>query len=244
MDQFSKKQSMMIKIELAVLALFNLLFWLLLGQVDIFQRIYPLIQKYQHYELDELLLLMPVLAVSCMLFAFRRWREAREYALMIEKQTRYDELTGLYNHDALERKVTQEFNRFKRYKEKFCILNLSIDKYSELVAKNGHEYVDDVVKNIALRIRLNLREVDVACRWGEDSFSVLCPVTLVAEAELIAKKLRSIIEEPMYDGLTITVCFGIMEIKDGINQEDVVKVADVALYQAKNQGPRNIVIAN
>lgn len=244
MDDLNKKQNQLIKVEVAVLLLINLLFWLLLVQVDIFEQLYPYIEKYERFNIDELLLSMPLLAASLVVFSYRRWQESRDFALLLEKQTRYDELTGLYNHKTFERKVTQEFNRYKRYKEKFCTLNLCIDNFAHITKEKGYDYTDELTKNIAMRIRLNLREVDVACRWGEGCFSILCPVTLMAEAQVIAKKIRSIIEEPMLDGLKVSVCFGLMEIKEGINPEDVVKVADVALYQAQSKGPGQMVIAS
>ena len=243
MNRFDKKQNKIIKIELLVLVMINTLFWLLLGRVDIFERLYHFSREHELYELDELIPLMGMLMVSFIIFSIRRWRDAREYALLVEKQVRKDELTGLYNRKALQRKIMYEFFRFQRYKNSFCILSIDIDDFSEVNEKYGRELGDSFLKQIAERLESNTRHVDICCRWGGEEFLILCPETKLANALLVAEKLRLTIQEPMLNGEQMTASFGVMEMKPNIRLEDIVTISDVALYQAKSEGKNCISVA-
>lgn len=243
MNGFNQKQQKRLRTDLIILFSVNVLFWLLLGEIELFEKLYHFSRTHEEYQLDELIPLMSMLMLSFMFFSFRRWRDTKKYGLLIEQQSNKDLLTGLYNRRLLECKISSEFSRFERYKQTFCILILDIDNFKLLNASRGRIYGDNVLKEIAFRLLDNTRTVDTCCRWGGEEFLILCPATNLSQVLIMAEKLRLTIQEPMSDGEVVTASFGAMEMKPSIRLEDIVNIADVALYQAKSKGKNCISVA-
>ena len=112
-----------------------------------------------------------------------------------------------------------------------------------------------VLKTIAKIIRGQLREYDIAGRYGGEEFSILLPFTKIEEAKMVAERLRQTIESRTIDiskvnpdsetkTINVTLSLGIYEMKEDDNDEDLFKKADKALYQAKNTGRNKVVVYN
>ena len=112
-----------------------------------------------------------------------------------------------------------------------------------------------VLKTIAKVIRGQLREYDIAGRYGGEEFSILLPFTGIHEAKMVAERLRRAIESKTIDiskvnpdietkDINITISLGIYELKENDNVEDLIIKADKALYQAKNTGRNKVVVNN
>ena len=117
----------------------------------------------------------------------------------------------------------------------------------------GHAVGDLVLKTIAKVIRGQLREYDIAGRYGGEEFSILLPFTKIEEAKMVAERLRKTIESRVIDiskvnpdsekkEISVTLSLGIYEMKSDDNDEDLLKKADKALYEAKNTGRNKVVI--
>lgn len=171
----------------------------------------------------------------------------------ILKHATLDALTGFYNRRQLEERIKQEVANAKRQHAPLCGIMTDIDFFKSVNDTYGHAVGDLVLKNIAKVIRKQLREYDIAGRYGGEEFSILLPFTKIDEAKMVAERLRQAIENKVIDiskivpdsdvkTLKITVSLGIYEIKETDKEEDLLRKADKALYEAKNTGRNKVVV--
>ncbi len=157
-----------------------------------------------------------------------------------------DELTGVYNRRYFMIKGTEELYRAKRYKLPFSLLMFDADYFKNINDNYGHDMGDKVLKHLTFLLEENLRNIDILGRLGGEEFGILLPNTEPDQAMILAQRLRQIIEE---NSLTVkeqliplTVSIGLSSFTpDIINLDDLLKRADIALYQAKENG-RNCVV--
>jgi diguanylate cyclase (GGDEF)-like protein len=156
-----------------------------------------------------------------------------------------DELTTLYNRRELNRCFKDEQERFRRFGQPFSLLLLDIDHFKAVNDKYGHQIGDRVLKDVANKIRDGIRSIDVPGRFGGEEFAVILPNTKAEGAYVIAERLRQkIAEEPFKferaDETTVevqvTISIGVSSIEKDETEDDVIRTADAALYQAKNEG--------
>ena len=177
---------------------------------------------------------------------------ANIYAEILKHAT-LDALTGFYNRRQLEVRIKQEVANAKRQHAPLCGIMTDIDFFKSVNDNYGHVVGDLVLKTIAKVIRGQLREYDIAGRYGGEEFSILLPFTKINEAQMVAERLRQTVEKKVIDiskvapdcetkSINITLSLGIYEIKENDNDEDLIKKADKALYQAKNTGRNKVVI--
>lgn len=177
---------------------------------------------------------------------------ANVYAEILKHAT-LDALTGFYNRNQLEERIKQEVANAKRQKAPLCGIMTDIDYFKHVNDTYGHAVGDLVLKDIAKIIRGQLREYDIAGRYGGEEFSILLPFTKIDEAQKVAERLRASIENKVVDiskvnpdcdtkTIQVTISLGIYEMKENDNDEDLLKKADKALYQAKNTGRNKVVI--
>jgi diguanylate cyclase (GGDEF)-like protein len=167
-----------------------------------------------------------------------------------------DPLTGLWNYRHLRESIRREVERANRFGRMLTVLALDLDRFKEVNDTYGHAAGDAVLAELARRIRMEVREVDLAFRQGGEEFVVLLPETDarggVVVAERLAAAIRSIpftIEShhPAADGLpvTVTVSIGIAVFPDhATTGPQVLDAADDALYAAKAAGRDTYRIAD
>lgn len=150
-----------------------------------------------------------------------------------------DHLTGLNNRLGFSNK-TQEYKR----KPGNSIIAIDIDFFKKINDSFGHDVGDDVLVSLAYVISGCCRSEDVICRFGGEEFIIFLPNTSVREAELIAERIRSAVEDAVFSKkLRVTVSAGVAAQDTPIEGFDVIlKNADVALYQAKRQGRNKVVV--
>lgn len=179
---------------------------------------------------------------------------ANVYAEILKHAT-LDALTGFYNRRQLEVRIKQEVSNAKRQHAPLCGIMTDIDYFKHVNDTYGHATGDLVLKTIAKVIRGQLREYDIAGRYGGEEFSILLPFTKINEAQMVAERLRQTVENKVIDiskvapdseekNIKITLSLGIYEIKENDSDDDLMKKADKALYQAKNTGRNKVVINN
>lgn len=179
---------------------------------------------------------------------------ANVYAEILKHAT-LDALTGFYNRSQLEERLKQEVSNAKRQNSPLCGIMTDIDFFKGVNDTYGHAVGDLVLKTIAKIIRGQLREYDIAGRYGGEEFSILLPFTKIEEAKRVAERLRKNIEEKEIDiskvnpdsdvkKIKVTLSLGIYEMTKNDNDEDLLKKADKALYQAKNTGRNKVVVHN
>ncbi len=161
-----------------------------------------------------------------------------------------DPLTGLNNRRYLDNHLNVLFNRSMARGRPLSVLITDIDRFKQVNDTYGHDGGDQVLKEFATRVRSTVRGADLACRYGGEEFVVVMPDTSPEVAAAVAERLRAAIESTPFllkssgETLNITASFGISSrISSVITPDQLMKQADIALYQAKNTG-RNRVVAS
>jgi len=171
-----------------------------------------------------------------MYLAARYWCDSVKFAALAEEQAFRDPLTELLNRHAMEYKLSSEWHRFIRYKELFCLVILDIDDFKMINDNFGHQRGDEVLKDIAEKLELNIRKTDHCARWGGEAFLILCPVSEIAQAIILAEKLRSDICVTLKDGIELSASFGVSQADPDTTLAELIKRTDLALYKAKLKG--------
>ncbi len=148
-----------------------------------------------------------------------------------------DELTNIYNRRKLNEVLRHEYNKAKRYSEKFSIIILDVDYFKSVNDTYGHNVGDEVLIELVEKLNNNIRSSDILGRWGGEEFLIICPHTDKNQAVSLARKLRKIIQNhefPVTNDLTCS--FGVTAYKSGDTIDDLINRADKALYTAKENG--------
>ncbi len=161
----------------------------------------------------------------------------------------HDPLTGLNNRHIFQEQLTHELERAQRYERKLSLLMMDIDHFKHINDRYGHPAGDEVLKEFAGRLQDNLRQSDFIARYGGEEFVVLLPETDVVDAHRLAERIReAIAREPFHinkqDIIPVTASVGLAaypgHAEDG---ENLVSMADGALYEAKNAGRNQVRLA-
>lgn len=164
----------------------------------------------------------------------------------LEELSVRDGLTGLYNRRELEKRLYEEIQRARRYHRSLSVLMLDIDHFKNVNDRYGHQAGDEVLITVADLIQLNVRPVDVVCRYGGEELTVILPETDNEGARTAAERIRGTVEDsitttPQGDMVHVTVSIGFATFpRDGDTAASLVHTADQALYAAKQEG-RNLV---
>lgn len=163
---------------------------------------------------------------------------ARESLLV---QATHDPLTGLPNRLLFSDRLTQRLMRSRGAPQPLAVMYLDLDRFKIVNDTLGHNIGDELLKDVSRRLKACLRETDTLARMGGDEFTlILADVETHKEAEAVALKILDVLAEPMViEGheLFVTASIGISVYPtDGTDVETLVKNADTAMYQAKEQG--------
>jgi len=159
-----------------------------------------------------------------------------------------DPLTGLFNRRRFSDVLRREFAVTKRYQNVLSCLMVDIDHFKLINDKFGHEAGDRVLKEVATALSQNLREVDLPARYGGEEFAILLPHTpktnAVIVAERIAARVRALVLAVSKESVSVTVSIGIAATSDvqTSEPEELLRMADVALYEAKRAGRDRVVL--
>lgn len=174
--------------------------------------------------------------------------QAKRFASKLEEMATKDQLTGLYNRRYLEISLQQIVAGIKRRKSRLGILMCDMDFFKEVNDTHGHDAGDIVLSELAAILHHNVRSSDLVIRYGGEEFLILLNDIEDGMASLVAEKIRAAVETHRFNipGAEIqkTLSIGVAEYPDtsiskGIWQ--VIKHADVALYNAKNSGRNQVV---
>jgi diguanylate cyclase (GGDEF)-like protein len=156
-----------------------------------------------------------------------------------------DNLTGIPNGRALRDELGREFSRARRHTLPTSFLMLDIDRFKEVNDTYGHLAGDAVLARVAATTRGATRDGDTVARYGGEEIAVLMPQTELAEAAVVAERIRMAIAALVteYRGLSIkvTVSVGCAALEPGDTQvDDLVERADDRLYKAKADGRNRV----
>lgn len=160
----------------------------------------------------------------------------------LTKLSNTDKLTELKNRRKLDELFDIELKRTKRYETVFSIILLDIDHFKAVNDNHGHLAGDEVLKDIAKIIKVNIRNTDTGGRWGGEEFLVLCPSVDLSGVANLAEKLRTAVEQhTFFNGIKITASFGIAVVQENDDIDKIIARADNAVYEAKKNGRNRVV---
>lgn len=159
----------------------------------------------------------------------------------LKQLTKTDFLTQLFNRGHWEENLIQEFKRLQRYQHKSTLLMCDIDHFKRVNDTFGHAAGDVVIQAIADAVRNNLRATDIAGRYGGEEYAVLLVDTPLAQATVLAERLRKSVEALVipYNGqqLKVTLSLGLAEYDSSMKEHrQWIEAADKGLYQSKANG--------
>jgi diguanylate cyclase (GGDEF)-like protein len=188
-------------------------------------------------EMSELSLAEGSVQIACL----RDISERQTYMAKLEHQALHDDLTSLPNRVLFGDRVDHAIRAARREHEQLALLVLDLDDFKQVNDTLGHQFGDALLKQVAARLVSCLREGDTVARLGGDEFGILPLVaTDLAGAASVTWKVQNALEAPFeVAGHTIDVraSIGITMIPDhGDNVGDLLRRADLAMYDAKHSG--------
>jgi len=163
--------------------------------------------------------------------------------------TKTDFLTQLFNRGHWEENLIQEFKRLQRYQHKSTLLMCDIDHFKRINDTYGHAAGDVVIQAIAEAVRGNLRNTDIAGRYGGEEYAVLLVDTPIEQAAVLAERLRQSVEalQINYNAhqIKVTLSIGLAEYNaDMTGHRQWIEASDKGLYQSKANGRNQVTLYN
>ncbi|HKT73841.1 MAG TPA: EAL domain-containing protein [Steroidobacteraceae bacterium] len=175
----------------------------------------------------------------------QRESEAKvQHAQRVEYLAYHDGLTALPNRSLFNKLLSQAIRHARRHKGNLAVAFIDLDRFKQINDTLGHEAGDELLKEVANRLKACLRDSDTVARLGGDEFVVL--LTDLGEkkyAATVAEKIITSIARPFVllgQEFRVTASIGISTYpQDGADEQTLTKNADVAMYQAKEDGKNN-----
>lgn len=172
-----------------------------------------------------------------------------ENSRLLEKNKQFsvlDPLTDLFNHSYFHKQLLEEIYRAERYRRPLTIAILDIDKFSDYNKIHSYAAGDNVLIQTGRLIKENIRQTDVASRYGPDEFSIILPETKLKEALFVGEKIREKIGSAVFTEtenrksslgmVRLTASVGIAEHSTGLTEEELNGHAASALSEAQEKG--------
>lgn len=179
----------------------------------------------------------------------KRWRFTQRLRNAVKASLEMavtDALTGLYNRRYLETHLTHMTDDHINRGKPMSLLAIDADHFKAVNDTHGHDAGDAVLKELANRIRIATRGVDMCCRTGGEEFILVLPGADLKVAALVAERLRKLIAMRPFviaktKSINVTVSIGVAKL-DGLGdtQSKILKRADEALYVAKREGRNRV----
>jgi diguanylate cyclase (GGDEF)-like protein len=175
-----------------------------------------------------------------------RNRELEEALATISQLARQDPLTGLLNRRAFLDLADHEQTRARRSGAPVTVAMADIDNFKPINDEHGHAVGDEILKEVAARLREHVREEDVICRWGGEEFVCLLPDTdLEAGRRVVERMRRELTGKPVETGVgnfPIKLTIGMAPLEK--NLDAAIEAADRAMYEGKRAGRDRVVVFN
>lgn len=160
----------------------------------------------------------------------------------------YDGLTKIHNYRYFRQRLIEEFRRSKRYHGALSLIIFDLDDFKRFNDTYGHLKGDEILYELAQLVNNFLRkDIDIAARYGGEEFAVILPETRYKDALTVADRLRFSVENYRFQAfngknLNLTISLGVAGFPESRIErfEELVGLADKALYQAKRMGKNRV----
>ena len=153
-----------------------------------------------------------------------------------------DDLTHLWNRRALDSRLEIEVSRAHADSLSLALLMIDVDDFKRLNDDHGHSHGDQALVQIAAVLRRVTRESDMAARFGGEEFAVILPNSQIDGARALCTRLNDDLKTAPWSHRALTVSIGIAMCRPGNTADDLLSMADHAMYRAKRSG-KNCVVA-
>ena len=166
------------------------------------------------------------------------------HAERVEYLAYHDGLTGLPNRSMFSKALSKSISEAHRYERRLAVAFLDLDRFKQINDTLGHEAGDQLLREVASRLKGCVRDSDTVARLGGDEFVVLLPELADEKyASIVAQKILAAAARPfilMGQEFRVTASIGISTYpQDGQDEQTLTKNADIAMYQAKAEGKNN-----
>lgn len=153
-----------------------------------------------------------------------------------------DPLTGLANRRHLMDFLNQAWQRSQRFASTFSVIIADIDFFKKINDQYGHQQGDVVLKAVAAQMQAMVRKVDLVARFGGEEFVLVLQEATLNTAVELAQRLRQAVSELAFEGVPggITCSYGVAQVHPDEDIEQILKRADLALYDAKHSGRNRV----
>lgn len=163
-------------------------------------------------------------------------QQAALIATLAEKAS-HDSLTSLLNRQGMEAVLNDAINNYHRYGHQGALLMLDLNGFKDINDTYGHAAGDAILKHVAHGLARSTRDTDSICRLGGDEFMVYLVEANLANALVMARRMRSwLAENPLvWDGevLTVGISVGIATMSEAPSMPQLVELADSRMYRFK-----------
>ena len=166
----------------------------------------------------------------------------------LDRMSRTDHLTGLFNRRHLDEAMQATAAASRRHAVPFTVLILDVDHFKRVNDTVGHAAGDEVLQRVAERLTAALRTEDLAGRWGGEEFLVVAPHTDLGGGHVLAERLRAVVGatsvQTSAGPLSVSVSIGgaVCPADQAADVEDLLRTADARLYEAKAAGRDRAVV--
>lgn len=167
-----------------------------------------------------------------------------QYSEQLRTDVLIDPLTNIANRRAFDFELNRKMIEWQRNRSPVALFMIDIDFFKKFNDAHGHQAGDAVLAMVAGSIEDTLREMDLLCRFGGEEFAAIVPIRRAQESTQTAERIRRAIELSsfQFEGKTlkVTVSVGVAEVMNGDDQELILKRADTALYESKQNGRNRV----
>jgi len=166
----------------------------------------------------------------------------------VKREAIYDTLTNLFNRRHFEEKLSVETQMAFEGESNLSIIMVDIDHFKKVNDTFGHAGGDKVLREIASLLKSSVRKHDTVARYGGEEFVLLLPGAPLEPTNTVAERIRRSVENTPFDigetQVRITISLGISNfpVHQTKSKEELVKMADLALYEAKRGGRNRVCI--
>jgi diguanylate cyclase (GGDEF)-like protein/PAS domain S-box-containing protein len=169
----------------------------------------------------------------------------REEKLVFEAL--HDPLTGLANRRFMQSRLKQAINRARRSYPSSLLL-IDLDHFKEINDRYGHDAGDRVLVTVAKILQEGRRDYDSVFRTGGDEFAILVDGATIGEAQVVAERIRAAVASREFEAMgsndgKLSLSIGGVMVDAALSGDEIIKLADEAMYRAKQAGRNRVVMA-
>lgn len=172
--------------------------------------------------------------------------ELKTLSSELKKSAYTDALTGLFNRRFMLPRLKEELMKYERMKLPFSVVMSDIDYFKKVNDTYGHNIGDNVLVELSIILKKESKSTDIVCRWGGEEFLTLLPETdkhsAIEYANRVLNRLRGKSFKAGDRRFNVTATIGISICNEKISTEELIKRADDAMYEGKNNGRNRVVL--